>query len=148
MRAALGDASWMSRARLEYGTTGINPVMCLEGDVDGDGSFTLNDAAWVAEVQFDLARFPWDNEAGSDGEGEVEGEPPSASPSPPPSISPSPPPFTTSNASDHDAYPGCSASDMQGDFNGNGFSSAYIRVHVNAPERLIIAQPHYLLLYA
>jgi len=44
---------------LEYGTTGVNPVTCLEGDVDGDGSFTLNDAAWVAEVQFDLAQFPW-----------------------------------------------------------------------------------------
>ena len=56
--------------------------------------------------------------------------PPSASPSPPPSLSPSPPPSTTSNASDYDAYPGCSASDLQGDFNGNGFSSAYMRVHV------------------
>jgi len=49
----------MSRKRLEYGVTGVNPVTCLEGDFDGDGSFTLNDAAWVAEVRFNLAKFPW-----------------------------------------------------------------------------------------
>ena len=57
--AALGDASWMSSMRLQYGTTGINPISCLKGDFDDDGSFTLNDAAHVAEVQFNLARFPW-----------------------------------------------------------------------------------------
>jgi len=61
--------------------------------------------------------------------------PPSASPSPPPSASPSPPfqrsfpslPPSTSPSpppSASNLYPGCSESDLLGDFNGNGYASA------------------------
>jgi hypothetical protein len=31
----------------------------MEGDFDLDGSFTLNDAATVAEAQFGKAYLPW-----------------------------------------------------------------------------------------
>lgn len=33
----------------------------MGGDLDGDGSFTVNDAAFSAAVQFLGERFPWDN---------------------------------------------------------------------------------------
>jgi len=58
-RATLGDAVFVANARLEYGTTGVNPMECLEGDYDGDGSFTLNDAAQVAMAIFGKAKLPW-----------------------------------------------------------------------------------------
>jgi len=45
---------------LEYGSTGVNPIVCLAGDFDADGSFTLNDAAHVAEAQFNKALLPWE----------------------------------------------------------------------------------------
>jgi len=59
--AALGDAVYVASARLQYGLTNINSITCLDGDFDGDGSFTLNDAARVAEAQFGLALLPWDS---------------------------------------------------------------------------------------
>ena len=34
-------------------------MSCLGGDFDSDGSFTLNDAAQVAEAQFGMAYLPW-----------------------------------------------------------------------------------------
>jgi len=46
--------------RLQYGITGVNTIECMSGDFDGDGSFTLNDAAHVAMAQFDKALLPWD----------------------------------------------------------------------------------------
>lgn len=58
-RATLGDAVHIANARLQYGSTNVNPVECLEGDFDQDGSFTLNDAAHVAEAQFSKAFLPW-----------------------------------------------------------------------------------------
>ena len=57
----LGDAVWIASARLQYGTTGLNPVRCMNGDFDQDGYFTLNDAAFVAEVIFSKNYFPWFN---------------------------------------------------------------------------------------
>lgn len=58
-RATLGDAVHIANARLQYGSTGVNPIACLNGDFDMDGSFTLNDAAHVAEAQFSKAFLPW-----------------------------------------------------------------------------------------
>jgi len=58
-RATLGDAVHIANARLQYGSTQVNPIQCLEGDFDMDGSFTLNDAAHVAEAQFSKAFLPW-----------------------------------------------------------------------------------------
>jgi len=59
-RATLGDAVHVANGRLEYGSTGTNPIMCIGGDFDLDGSFTLNDAAHVAEAQFGKAYLPWE----------------------------------------------------------------------------------------
>jgi hypothetical protein len=56
----LGDAVFIAIMRLEYGATGVNPLTCVSGDFDSDGSFTLNDAAYVAEAQFNKALLPWD----------------------------------------------------------------------------------------
>jgi hypothetical protein len=58
-RPTLGDAVFVANARLEFGSTGVNPIVCLLGDFDQDGSFTLNDAAIVAEAQFGKAYLPW-----------------------------------------------------------------------------------------
>ena len=55
----MGDAVVIATARLTYGKTGVNPITCLGGDFDGDGYFTLNDAAQVAEAQFGMAYLPW-----------------------------------------------------------------------------------------
>jgi len=52
---------YVAISRLQFGATNINPITCLLGDFDGDGSFTLNDAARVAEAQFGLAMLPWDS---------------------------------------------------------------------------------------
>jgi len=57
--ATLGDAHHLAVMRLDYGSTGVNPIACLEGDFDQDGSFTVNDAAIVAQAQFDTAYLPW-----------------------------------------------------------------------------------------
>lgn len=52
---------WVAIARLQYGATGQNPVKCMGGDFDEDGLFTVNDASFVAQVQFDLKHFPWNH---------------------------------------------------------------------------------------
>ena len=57
--SALGDAVFVANARLDYGKYGVNSMSCLGGDFDSDGSFTLNDAAQVAEAQFGMAYLPW-----------------------------------------------------------------------------------------
>jgi hypothetical protein len=56
----LGDAVHVADARLTFGTTLLNPITCLAGDFDGDGAFTVNDAALVAEAQFNQASLPWE----------------------------------------------------------------------------------------
>jgi len=58
-RPTLGDAVYVADARLEYGSSGVNPIACVEGDFDSDGFFTLNDAALVSEAQFSKAYLPW-----------------------------------------------------------------------------------------
>jgi len=58
-RATLGDAVYVGRERMTYGTTGVHTLTCMQGDFDGDGSFTINDAAQIAEAQFGKARLPW-----------------------------------------------------------------------------------------
>ena len=49
----------VANARLTYGETGVSSIACLGGDFDGDGSFTINDAAFVAMAQFYKAKLPW-----------------------------------------------------------------------------------------
>jgi len=44
---------------MTFGLTGVNTMACMQGDFDGDGSFTINDAAHIAEAQFGKARLPW-----------------------------------------------------------------------------------------
>jgi len=59
-RASLGDALTIAAGRLDFGLTGVNPITCLGGDLDGDGLFTINDAGFAAQVAFGNQRFPWD----------------------------------------------------------------------------------------
>jgi hypothetical protein len=56
---SLGDAVFVAHKRLEYGITHINPISCVGGDFDSDGSFTINDASRVAEAQFNKYFLPW-----------------------------------------------------------------------------------------
>ena len=39
-RATLGDAVYVGRERMTYGTTGVHTLTCMQGDFDGDGSFS------------------------------------------------------------------------------------------------------------
>jgi hypothetical protein len=61
--STLGDAVYVAVARLQYGSTQVNPIKCMAGDFDSDGTFTVNDAAFVAMAQFGIERYPWDKVA-------------------------------------------------------------------------------------
>ena len=51
---------YIAAERLQFGLTGVNSVRCRGGDFDGDGFFTLNDAAHVAQAIFGVAAMPWE----------------------------------------------------------------------------------------
>ena len=54
----LGDAVFIANARVTLGTTGENPIACLDGDFDSDGSFSALKRPCVDIYTETLSRCP------------------------------------------------------------------------------------------